>query len=95
LETKALAWLQSIYPSANFHAQAWRVKLANGAWYKVDLCAFLETHWHGWEVKELRGKSATRGILALKCAAHQFPEVRWHLIWRKKGQPWQDQEVLP
>jgi hypothetical protein len=94
LETKALAWLQATYPSATFHKQAWRVKLANGAWYKVDLCAFFDSRWHAWEAKFLRGKNATRGILALKCAAYQFPEVRWHLIWKQDGR-WMTQEVLP
>lgn len=100
LESSALDWLQQIYPSASFHRQSWRVKIANGAWYKVDLCAFLESYdgmgrWHGWEVKELRGKNVDRGKLALKCAAFQFPEVRWHLLWRQKGGHWQEQEVLP
>jgi hypothetical protein len=99
LETAALAWLMSLYPFAAFHSQAWRVKIGNGAWFKVDLCAFLGAaqgigRWYAWEVKELRGKNAARGILALKCAAHQFPEVRWCLLVRQKG-VWREQEVLP
>ena len=99
LEVAALAWLMAIYPSAAFHSQAWRVKIGNGAWFKVDLCAFLGAaqgigRWYAWEVKELRGKNAARGILALKTAAHQFPEVRWCLLVRQKG-VWREQEVLP
>lgn len=95
LETEALALLQAACPNTVFHQQAWRVKIANGSWFKVDLCAFLDSRWHAWEVKELRGKNVDRGKLALKCAAHQFPEIIWHLLWRQSGYPWQDQHILP
>ena len=94
LETDALAWLKSRYPCATFHAQAWRVKIANGAWFKVDLCAVIENRWTAWECKEFKGKNVDRGLLALKTAAHQFPEVQWVLLSRKNGQ-WNEQVVLP
>ena len=95
LEVAALAWLREGWPSYVFHKQALRFKLANGSWYKPDLAFFSDTgRLCCHEVKELRGKSAARGILALKCAAHQFPEVRWCLLVRQKG-VWREQEVLP
>jgi hypothetical protein len=94
LETAALAWLQEGWPSYVFHKQALRFKLANGSWYKPDLEFFADTgRLACYEVKELRGKNAARGILALKAAAYQFPEVRWHLLVRQKG-VWREQEVL-
>lgn len=96
LETDALNHLQQTYPSAVFHKQALRVKIANGAWYKPDLCMCNPDtgRWTAWEVKELRGKNVDRGVLVLKCAAHQFPEVRWKIIWRDKVGPWHEQEIL-
>lgn len=97
LETQAFAWLQAAWPSYIFHKQALRFKLANGSWYKPDLAFFSDTgRIFCFEVKELRGKNVDRGKLALKSAAYLFPEVRWHLIWRKaKGASWHMQEVLP
>lgn len=105
LETDGLAWLRAKYndPSIRWHTQAWRVRIANGAWYKVDICAEIPSEddiyetgqcWHAWETKCLKGKNAARGILALKCAASAFPEVVWHLLTKENGQ-FQDQIILP
>jgi hypothetical protein len=94
LETQALAWLQARYPGTAFHCQAWRTKIANGAWFKVDICAVVAGRWTAWECKEFKGKNVDRGILALKTAAHQFPEVHWILLSRKDRQ-WCEQSVLP
>jgi hypothetical protein len=78
----------------SIHAQAWRVKLANGAWFKVDFCACVAGKWTAWECKGSKdGKNVDRGMLALKCAAAQFPEVRWILVWKEKGK-WMTQQVL-
>jgi predicted AlkP superfamily phosphohydrolase/phosphomutase len=80
---------------ATIHAQAWRVRLANGAWFKVDFCAFYQGQWWAWEVKgPKQGKNVDRGLLALKVAAAQFPEVKWILVW-KDDAGWHEQEVLP
>lgn len=104
LESDGLLWLKAKYPDPiiRWHTQAWRVRIANGAWYKVDICAQLLTpfagryfpEWHAWETKCLKGKNAARGILALKCAASAFPEVVWHLLTKENGQ-FQDQIILP
>lgn len=105
LEVEGLAWLKAKYssPVIRWHTQAWRVRIANGAWYKVDICAELPKEgmhrlavwqWHAWETKCLKGKNAARGILALKCAASAFPEVVWHLLTKEDGQ-FQDQIILP
>ena len=94
LETAALAWLQAKHPEVRFHSQEWRVRLANGAWFKVDHCGVVGSCWTAWECKEFRGKNVDRGILALKVAASQFPEVRWVLLSRNRG-VWHEQVVLP
>ena len=82
-------------------AQAKRYKIANGAWYKPDITA---TSWPqevgpdcetAWECKGPDCmKNVARGKLAIKCAAAQWPEVAFFLVWKKSGQ-WQQQRVLP
>lgn len=94
LEAAWLQHLQAIHPALQIHSQEWRVKIANGAWFKVDHCAFLDGRWTAWEVKGPKeGKNVARGMLALKCAARCFPEVEWILVWRLNGL-WSQQIVL-
>jgi hypothetical protein len=78
-----------------------RYLLANGAWYRPDITTTLwpcpdgparETAWECKGPKQM--KNVARGILTLKVAAHQWPEVRWVLVWRERGE-WLTQEVLP
>lgn len=97
LETRFYAYLCSYYPSCTFHAQSVRFKLGNGIWYKPDVVCF---NWNFgdrgtigcWEVK---GPFAHRGGFEnLKVAAHQYPEIRWTLIWEQDGR-WQEQPILP
>lgn len=95
LETQWLALLKIWYPTVTIHAQEWRVRIGNGAWFKVDFCAFINGTWTAWECKgPKQGKNVDRGMLALKCAASQFPEVRWYLVWKENGH-WSEQPVLP
>lgn len=95
LETEWLAMLGFMYPGIKIHAQSWRVKLANGAWFKVDFCASLVGQWTAWEVKgPKQGKNVDRGMLALKCAASQYPEVLWVLVWRDRRE-WKTQHLIP
>lgn len=78
--------------------QCRRYKLGNGIWYKPDFVASswpqtsgpaIETAW------EVKGPKAFRGGFEnLKVAAHSFPEVRWLLVWKEKGE-WRQQIVLP
>lgn len=73
--------------------QAVRFKLANGLWYKPDFfCPHLTSNPIGIEVK---GPHAFRGGFEnLKMAAHQYPWIKWVLVWKDQGQ-WQEQTVLP
>lgn len=95
LETEWLNRLREVYPNVQIHSQEWRVKIGNGAWFKVDHCAFIEGKWTAWEVKGPKeGKNVARGLLALKCASKSFPEVEWILVWKQNG-IWSQQIVLP
>jgi hypothetical protein len=82
--------------------QAKRYRLGNGIWYKPDVSVStwpnrnpdgsvgsdMETCW------EVKGPHAFRGGFEnLKVAAGLWPEVRWILVWRERGE-WHTQEVL-
>lgn len=102
LETEWFEVLKDRYSGGyEIHAQAWRVKLAAGAWFKVDFCVFAQVfggdrQWIAYEVKgPKKGKNVARGILALKCAAHQFPEICFVLVWKDDDGQWQEQIVKP
>lgn len=76
-------------------AQSFRVRLANGAWYKPDVSAvrFGMQRLHCWEVKGgKKMKGVAKGILALKVAASQYPEIVWTLCWKENG-AWKQQQV--
>jgi len=95
LESEWLGMLRCKYPpSLNIHAQSWRVKIAGGAWFKVDFCAFIDNRWVAWEVKGNKGKNIDRGLLALKVAASQYPEIEWNLVWKEDGD-WKTQTLIP
>lgn len=93
------AWIEVLkerYPDSVIHAQAMRFKLASGAWYKPDACLYSSNcRWIAWETKFLKGKNAARGILALKCAAHQFPEICFVLVWKDEAGQWREEIVKP
>ena len=81
--------------------QSKRFRIGNGAWYKPDLTCSIypvaggparETAWECKGPKQM--KNIARGILTLKTAATQWPEVRFVLVWRELGE-WKEQEVLP
>ncbi len=83
-------------------AQAKRYKLANGAWYKPDVTSSLwpvageMARESAWECKGPSCmKNVDRGLLTIKFAAAQWPEVAFYLVWRNKRGPWQQQRVLP
>lgn len=82
-------------PDVKFRDQAIRFRLANGAWYKPDLMAWLNCRVVCWETKGPKQmKGVARGILTVKFAAAAWPEVLFILVWREHGQ-WHQQEVLP
>lgn len=70
--------------------QALRFRLANGLWYKPDF--FWPNRLRAYEVK---GPHSFRGGFEnLKMAAHQYPWIKWILVWKEDGQ-WQEQTILP
>ena len=101
LESEWFAILSEQFPNyPRPRAQAKRYKLANGAWYRPDVTASswpdeggpsCETAW------ECKGpscmKNVARGMLTIKFAAAQWPEVAFWLVWRERGE-WKQQKVL-
>lgn len=80
----------------NVKAQCYRLRLANGAWYKADVSArnFDDGGIHLFEIKGGRKmKGYAKGILALKVAAAQYPEITFHLCYKENG-AWKDETVL-
>ena len=82
-------------------AQAKRYKLANGAWYKPDITSSLwpvEGEGYKESAWECKGpscmKNVARGLLTIKFAAAQWPEVVFYLVWKERGE-WKQQRVLP
>lgn len=73
--------------------QGVRFMLARGLWYKPDFVVWKP------EVKciEVKGPHVFRGGFEnLKMAAHQYPWIKWILVWKdpQNGQ-WVEQTVLP
>jgi hypothetical protein len=86
---------EAFFPGVKFRAQAIRFRLANGAWYRPDLMAWMDGRMNCWETKGPKQmKNVARGILTVKFAATAWPEVRFTLVWREAGQ-WHEQVVLP
>lgn len=83
--------LNSYPEGTKFVPQGIRFKLGNGIWYKPDLVVFGEKVY----AYECKGPFAHRGGFEnLKVAAHQYPWIRWSLIW-KEGYLWKEQIILP
>ena len=86
---------EALHPDIKFRAQAIRFRLANGAWYKPDLMAWMEGGLVCWETKgPKQAKNVARGILTIKVAATLWPELDFYLVWREKS-VWKQQLVLP
>lgn len=86
--------MESITSITKFRAQAIRFRLANGAWYKPDLMAWLGGKMVCWETKGPKQmKGIARGVLTIKVAAALWPEVQFILVWRENG-VWKNQVVL-
>lgn len=86
--------MEATQPGVKFRAQAIRFRLANGAWYKPDLMAWMNMRVVCWETKGPKQmKNVARGILTVKFAATAWPEVLFILVWRDAA-GWHQQEVL-
>ena len=75
-------------------AQAIKFKIGGNAFYKPDMTGWRGGRLTAWECKGIAVKNIDRGKLALKVAAHQWPEVDFWLVWKQDGQ-WQQQRILP
>jgi hypothetical protein len=79
-------------------AQSIRFKLGNGIWYKPDFLAWpvgFESQDARMRAFEVKGPHAFRGGFEnLKVVAHQYPQIKWTLVWKDNGQ-WKEQTVLP
>ena len=94
LEADWRAHQEALFPSTKFRAQAIRFRLANGAWYKPDLMAWMDGKMFCWETKGPKQmKNVARGILTIKFAASAWPEVLFVLVWRENGK-WNQQNIL-
>ena len=95
LESDWRLHLVTLHPDIKFRDQAIRFRLANGAWYKPDLMAWMNCRMVCWETKgPKQAKNVARGILTIKVAAALWPEVLFILVWKENGE-WKQQEVLP
>lgn len=91
LEMAALAVLKAQFPQVTFFEQSIRFGLANGVWYKPDICAWVRGELCAWEVK---GPHAFRGGFEnLKVAKATYPNVKFILLW-KSGHEWKQQTIL-
>lgn len=104
LESQWRDILEAQFPDEKFRFGERRYLLANGIWYKPDFTCqrhrwpeeksiSLQYKETAWEVKG--PKSWRGGFENLKVAAHQWPEVRWVLVWKDENGNWNEQEVLP
>lgn len=78
-------------------AQQIRFKLANGLWYKPDFFVWPTPVIRSCQplAIEVKGPHAFRGGFEnLKMAAHQYPWIKWILVW-KENDEWREQVVLP
>jgi hypothetical protein len=102
LEAEWFAILSAQFPNyPRPRAQAKRYKLANGAWYRPDVTSSSWPDDGGWAKEtawECKGpkqmKNVARGMLTIRFAAAQWPEVAFWLVWKENGQ-WKMQRVLP
>lgn len=93
LESEFAEYLRVIRSHDTVFAQAVRLRIANGQWFKPDFLAI------GRDGRitfyETKGPKAFRGGFEnLKCAASLYPIMKFILAWKDNGQ-WKFQEVLP
>ena len=95
LETEWFNHLKSWGTVENLSGQALRFKLANGAWYKIDVVGWVNDRLTGWEIKGGKGmKGIAKSTLTMKVVAQQWPMVDFFLVWKNKDGQWNQQLVL-
>lgn len=98
LETEWLHELERRFGPGKVRVQARKFKLANGCWYCPDFTITTKQYAgdYMWDTAyEVKGKHAwDDALVKLKVAAHEWPEVRFVLVWKKDG-AWMEQVVLP
>ena len=96
LETKFWRVLCERFGDSQVKPQALRFKLGNGIFYKPDFVVTEPTRGIV-ACYEVKGPHVFRGGFEnLKVAAHQWPHVKWRLVWLdEKYSQWHEQEILP
>jgi hypothetical protein len=90
LERDYLDVLNMRHGAENVFAQAVRVRLGNGLWFKPDFFIPSESLF----IETKGPKSFRGGFENLKAAASVHKWAKFRLVWRVSGQ-WKFQEVLP
>jgi len=99
LENEWFARIKDRYPNyPPVRPQAKTFRLCNGVRFTPDFSCSIwpvegsaarETCW------EVKGPHAWEdSLIKLKMAAHEYPEICWHLAWKKEGK-WCEQILLP
>lgn len=98
LETQWFEYLKATLPKdalPTLRAQAIKLKLCNGSFYKPDMSATVAGRLICWETKGPRfGKGNARGTLVIKFAASAWPEIQFIYASKEHGE-WRTQVVLP
>lgn len=98
LETEWFNLIKDRYPNCPpVRPQAKTYVLANGVRYTPDLSCSMWP-WEGESAKEtcweVKGPHAWEDALVkIKVAAHEWPEIRWVLVWKNNGR-WFQQVVI-
>ena len=101
LELRWEAYQKALNPNVELIPQSWRVKIASGSWYKIDFVEPAGGDNRGWAGHEIKGprvmkNQQSRQLLALKVAAHQWPQIAWFLWWEDgEKNKWKMQRIFP
>lgn len=89
-ETAFLEWLRARFPKESIRAQAVTLVLGNGVRYTPDFTSLKDGL--AWETKGFMRDDAA---VKIKIAASLYPEIRFHLVTKRKGGDWDIQVILP
>ena len=96
LETRFHGHLLATYEPDKVYAQAVRVELARGHWYKADFYVAPHDLCTNPTFFEVKGPHAYRGGFEnLKVAARVHKWAKFFLVWEDESGRWQRQEILP
>lgn len=93
LEQEYLSMMIANHGSDSVYSQSITLRICNGLRYTPDAVVLCK----GKDVQayEVKGKHAWDDAIAkLKMAAHEYPAIRFVLVWKDNGR-WQEQVVMP